>query len=116
MALTVLSPAPVNLLVSIKLAIRTGAVRAWLVFSKGGTDYFTHATDFRELAYLVPTVLSDRLLFHLAKPTALAPHPDLFGLYHGRFVEMLQSHFADRFTTVTASAGPIIGDLRLSHP
>jgi hypothetical protein len=28
----------------------------------------------------------------------------IYGIYHGRFSEMLLTHFDDRFTTITASA------------
>ncbi len=102
MAVIVQTPTPSKLLADIKTAIKEGHVKTWLLDTDG--DLTHEPEQFRNKAWLNPTVGPGVLLFGLLGQTNVTMTKPLYGIYHGRFIEMLLSHFDDEFTSVTATA------------
>jgi hypothetical protein len=51
------------------------------------------------------------LVFNIIKPQNAKITKEVYGVYHGRFIEMLLVHFDNSFTTAEASAAVAVGDL-----
>jgi hypothetical protein len=104
MSITVLTDDPNRLLQNIYTEIDNENVAAWLYDQDGD---FTHLPDqWLVNAWFTPWVLSDQkalvfgFLGNVNKPTTR----DIFGVYHGRLIEMLTIHFDDDFDHVIASS------------
>ena len=93
---------PEALLRSIYKAIDEGHVRTWICDKDGD---FTHEPEqWRRKAWLRPVVAFGALKFGLLGPTGVLMTKPIYGVYHGRFIEMLLTHFDADFTNVFASA------------
>jgi len=102
MSLTVITDEPKTLLVAIKKAIDDKRIVTW-AYDKDGD--FTHSADqWDKKAWLRPSVQQDALFFGILGPKDVRMTKLIYGIYHGRFIEMLLTHFDDRFTTVGATA------------
>lgn len=109
MALRVGTSQPSSLLAAIKKAIDEKRVETWSYDSDGD---FTHTPPqwFRK-AWLRPKVEYGALVFNIIKPQNSSISKEVYGVYHGRFIEMLLVHFDSSFTTAEASAAVAVGDL-----
>lgn len=107
MSIIVFTPDPKGLLSAIKNAIdkeagEKGSIDTW-AYDKDGD--FTHSpSQWNKEAWLRPHVGSGILQFGIVGKKGVAMTKALYGVYHGRFIEMLETHFDDLFSLVTATA------------
>ena len=100
-----LQDAQQNLEAEIDCAIAANSVQTWVKTSNG----YTHSTPDRQwfdLAYLRFTA-PDRLELYPNKAaiqSAGKTDREVYAVYHGRFAEMLLSHFSTEFTWVCLSS------------
>lgn len=95
-------------LARIKRLIDQGHIDTW-AYDKDGD--FTHTPpQWANKAWLRPQVKSDVLRFVIIKPEDTPLTREIFAVYHGRFIEMLIAHVADRVTNACASPNPVSGD------
>ena len=109
MAVTVKCSNPQGLLDSIKQAIACGKIDTWLVDADGD---FTHTPNqWKHCAWLCPKVSNDELIFHILAPRGKTISAVDYAVYHGRFIEMLLTHFDGNFRLASASSMPSSGDI-----
>ncbi len=102
MAVVVYTSEPKALLDKIKKAIDKGTIETW-IYDKDGD--FTHKPEqWKNQAWLRPYISSGVLQFGILGNTGITMTKLIYGVYHGRFIEMLLSHFDDSFSNVTATA------------
>ena len=102
MALTVYTKDPTGLLKAIRKAIDEKKVETWAYDSDGD---FTHTPEqWRAKAWLRPVVLQGGLAFGLIGQKDIQMTKVIYGLYHGRFTEMLLVHFDQNFSNVSSTA------------
>ena len=100
---------PSDLLAAIKDNIDKGHIDTW-EYDKAGD--FTHKTSqWRGKAWLCPVIGDGALQFGILMKQKKAleeiaePSPrEVYAIYHGRFVEMMLSHFDRSFSSAFASA------------
>ncbi len=108
MAIVVKTNNPSSLLSAIRRAIDNDKIDTWSYDTDGD---FTHTADqWNRRAWLRPIVREDRLVFNIIPPRAKDISRVEYGIYHGRFIEMLLNHFDERFTEVSATALPTAAD------
>lgn len=109
MAIRVDTPNASALLSAIKETIDRGHIRTW---SYDGDGDFTHTADQWNLkAWLRPTVQSGTLTFTIVTPKGQRLSKEIYGIYHGRFIEMLLVHFDEWFSDARATAMPTLLDI-----
>lgn len=108
MAVEVLCSNPKSLLDSIKTAIREGVVETWILDSDG--DLTHTAEQWKNKAWFRPVIRDQQLVFNILGQKGVAMSKFVYGVYHGRFIEMLLNHFDTKFTRATATSLPIAGD------
>jgi hypothetical protein len=103
MALEIRTNNPASLLASIKKAIDDEKVVTW---SYDSANDFTHtAEQWNEQAWLKPEIDAKNglLKFTLLKPKNVDKiEKAVRGVYQGRFIEMLITHFSNSFTIAAA--------------
>lgn len=109
MAIAAFTRDPAALLSSIKKAIDDKKVETWK-YDKDG-DLFHTPEQWRGKAWLRPIVQQGMLVLGLVGQQNVQMSKLIYGVYHGRFIEMLLTHFDDKFTTVNATAVGDSGDL-----
>jgi hypothetical protein len=109
MAVYAYTETPHSLLRSIKEAIEQEKIETWSCDSDGD---FTHTPpQWKRRAWLRPTVEEgQRIVFNIIPPKNRRISRLIYGVYHGRFIEMLLTHFDDRIHQACASAMPAAGD------
>ena len=91
MAIVVYTSAPKSLLEEIKKGIDKGTVDTW-IYDKDGD--FTHKPEpWENKAWLRPDTSSGVLQLGLLGPKDVEITKGVYGVYHGRFIEMLLTHF-----------------------
>lgn len=101
MAIIVLTSTPKKLLASIRSHIDTGSIVTWSYDEQGD---FTHDTNqWKNNAWLRPTTGPGELQFGIIASNKIPMTDHIYGVYHGRFVEMMLSHFGGDFDTITAT-------------
>lgn len=101
MALSVKTDNPTGLLASIKKAIDDNEIATWS-YDKDGD--FTHTPDqWKNKAWLRPKAEEVELRFLIISPKDTIITKMVSGIYHGRFIEMLTSHFDKKFSSATAT-------------
>ena len=102
MAVNVSCNDPGALLRAVKSAINDGTVATWSVDADGD---LTHTPEqWRKKAWFRPTVGDERLVFNILAPRGTTMSKALYGVYHGRLIEMLLAHFDTKFTRASATA------------
>ncbi|HEX9241095.1 MAG TPA: hypothetical protein VF875_01505 [Anaeromyxobacter sp.] len=102
MAVIVYTTDPRGLLAAIREAIQAQSIRTWQVDSDGD---FTHtAEQWENRSWMRPRVLEDRLVFNILAPRGVQISRATYGVYHGRFIEMLVTHFDSRLERAVATA------------
>ena len=102
MAVIVKTSNPSTLLKKIKKAIDDKKIDTWSYDDDGD---FTHTPEqWRSKAWLKPKIYSSELRFGILgqKETKMTTY--IYGIYHGRFIEMLLNHFDSDFTQASATA------------
>ncbi|SRR6266700_2597132 len=108
MAVIVYSSDPQALLTAIRSAATTGKIETWSTDSDGD---FTHSPEqWRRRAWFRPRVSNDRVVFTIFPPQKTVMNKVTYAVYHGRFIEMLLSHFDTQFQQAVATALPGEGD------
>jgi hypothetical protein len=102
MAVIVPTPKPKTLLAAIKQAIDEKKIDTWEYDNDGD---FTHRPEqWYKQAWLRPNVQQGVLLFGLIGKKDVKMTKPIYGVYHGRFIEMLLTHFDTEFSTTSATA------------
>ncbi len=108
MAIRVSTNEPSSLLAEIKKAIDARHVDTWSHDSDGD---FTHTpSQWVRKAWLRPTVQAGALVLNILNPQGVKLSKEIYGVYHGRFIEMLLVHFDNKFADAHASAAVAVGD------
>jgi len=108
MAVTINTPNPSSLLNSIKRAIDTREIQTW-TYDKDGD--FTHsAQQWNRQAWLRPSIAPGALILNILGPEGEPISKEIYGIYHGRFIEMLLVHFDEQFSNADATAMPTYAD------
>lgn len=107
MAIRVYCSEPASLLQTIKDTVPV-QIPPWKVDADG--DFTMTAARSTGQGWFRPSVKNDHLLFNILGRKTKSMTRGTYATYHGRFVEMLLTHFDDRFTRVTATALPDAGD------
>jgi hypothetical protein len=109
MAIRVFCDKPRTLLADIKAAIENEEVITWKVDSDGD---FTHTPEqWRNRAWFRARIFDDRIVFNIIGSKTKTLSREVYAVYHGRFVEMLLSHFDKEFERVSATALAAAGDI-----
>ncbi len=99
MAISVYTSKPKTLLRKIKAAINDSKIETWEYDSDGD---FTHTPDqWWEKAWFRPFVNSGLLRFNLVGLDNTRMTKSTYGIYHGRFIEILLTHFRSDFVTIS---------------
>jgi hypothetical protein len=104
MAIVVNTEQPSALLQKIYKAIDDRRITTW---SYDSDRDFTHtAEQWKDKAYLRPKVDTENnlLKFGILTRKGQTITPEVYAIYHGRFIEMLLAHFDACFESTTASA------------
>lgn len=108
MAVRVFCSNPSALLGSIKTEIRQASIDTWSLDSDGD---FTHSPEqWKNKAWFRPKIETDKLVFYILGQKTVKMSKTVYGVYHGRLIEMLLSHFDTKFTQATATSLPVAGD------
>lgn len=113
MAVKVRTSNPSALLAKIKKEINDGHIVTWAYETHNDKQYFSHVTNDKQWkgkAWLLPKFEDDLLVFSIIKPSNANISSTAYAVYHGRFIEMLLSHFDQDFSIAWATALPAPGD------
>lgn len=107
MALIVSTENSTALLAAIRKSIDNKTVVTWSYDSDGD---FTHDVDqWRYSAWFRPTTERNRLVLGIIKNNKVPLTDVIYGVYHGRFIEMLTTHHTKLFSTAAATAQFLTG-------
>lgn len=99
---------PAGLLARAKRAIDNGSVDTWS-YDKDGD--FTHTpTQWKNKAWLRPSVQNGQLRMTTISPQNVSLTWEVYGVYMGRFIEMMTVHFHEYFSSAESTANPAAGD------
>ncbi len=91
---------PAGLLKLLKNEIDEGKILTW---SYDTDDDFTHnPPQWNKKAWLRPSFAEGQLTFKIIMPEGVPPTKSIQGIYHGRFIEMLCTHFSNSFSSASA--------------
>lgn len=108
MAILISTNNAMSLLQKIKTGIDNGSIDTW-VYDKDGD--FTHTPEqWKNKAWLKPMINSGELRLGILKPRDVDLSKTIYGIYHGRFIEMLLTHFDSDFSNVYATANKLEPD------
>ena len=108
MAVRVFSENPKSLLMRVKAAIDDGSIETWSVDADGD---FTHTPEqWRNRAWFRPVISEDKIVFNILGPKSKPISRTVYGIYHGRLIEMFLTHFDQKFSRASATALPVTGD------
>lgn len=89
-----------------------GKITTWEKITHDDTTYYTHkSTEWRNEAFFLPKIESDKLTFNIIKPKGKDITTAAYGYYHGHLIETFLNHFDDVFSSADASARPQAGDV-----
>jgi hypothetical protein len=102
MALFIKTDNPSGLLTAIKKAIDEETIDTWS-YDKDGD--FTHIpTQWNKKAWLRPKIITGELQFGLLGQENVKLSKLIYGVYHGRYIEMLLAHLNDKFSNAIATS------------
>jgi hypothetical protein len=108
MAIRISTAQPSALLAAIKKAIDQRHIDTWSYDSDGD---FTHTPlQWNKKAWLRPSIQAGVLVLNILNPRGVQITKLVYGVYHGRFIEMLLTHFDSSFVDANASATVLAGD------
>ena len=106
--ITIITEEPGKLLTKIRDAVDDKAIETWEYDDEGD---FTHTPpQWRRKAWLRPSVEQNKLSFYIVPHTQGLSVP-VYAVYHGRFIEMMLTHFDKSFSLAFASAALSGGDI-----
>jgi hypothetical protein len=98
-----------TLLKNIKVAMDAGKIDTWTLDSAGD---FTHSpTQWKNLAWFRPKIRGEDLVFIFLGNKNVVTTKVIYGVYHGRSIEMLLTHFDLELSQITATSLPREGDV-----
>ncbi len=104
MALIVKSEKPAELVDSIKKAIDAKKIDTWTYDASGD---FTHSPDqWKNKGWMRPKIENGQVRFIFLGNNDFVTTRPMYAVFHGRFAEMLLSHFDEKFSTANATAMP----------
>ena len=112
MAIFVTTTDPQGLIDGIKGAVDSKKVAGWRYDAEG--DVTASAAPLENQAWFRPTTVPGAgVVFTIIAVKEKAITTEAYAAYHGRFLEMMLTHFAPQFTTasVTAMAESRVGDV-----
>ncbi len=99
---------PHRLLATFKQAIDQGHVVTWSYDRVGD---FTHTPpQWKDLALLRPSIYQGWLVMNFYGKVGQKTSKELYGVYHGRFIESMLTHCDTLFSNGTATAMPTNAD------
>jgi hypothetical protein len=108
MAVRVFCDEPATLLKNVRAAIRNDKIDTWELDGDGD---LTHSPQqWRNLAWFHPSVRDGQIVFYIIGQKSKAMSKVVYGVYHGRLIEMFLSHFDTDFSSAVATSLPIDGD------
>jgi hypothetical protein len=108
MAITFKTATPSALLSAIKEEITNGKIITWSCDKDGD---FTHNLDqWRNKAWLRPSFGTSELNFGLLGQKETVMTKEIYAVYHGRFIEMVLTHFDTKILQGIATAQKSAGD------
>ena len=108
MAVRAFTDNPEALLTAIKKAVASGTITTWEIDADGD---LTHTSkQWAKKAWMRPKVLDDRLLFNIVAAKGVTMSKTVYGIYHGRLIQTLLTHFDAMMKTVSATASGTTGD------
>ena len=102
MAISIRTATPKALLAKIKKAIDDGHVETWSYDEDG--DFTHNVPQWKNKAWLRPKVEAGVLRLGILRPRDVEMSYEVYGVYHGRFIEMVVTHFDNQFTIASATA------------
>lgn len=111
MAVLVLTANPQALLTAVRKGIDDGAINTWNYDADGDFTHVTADKQWAGKAWLRPSLQQGVLVFGLVGQEGVQMTKAIYGVFHGRFIEMLLTHFDTMFTTAVASASAAKVDL-----
>jgi hypothetical protein len=114
MAVRLFTKSASALLVAIKGAIDAGHVDTWTYDSVGDFTHTTHDRQWENRAWLKPSIRKDRLLLNIIFASNETQKRLVYGVYHGRFIEMAVTHFPAKFAEGVATANMTKEDQELN--
>jgi len=108
MAVNVFCDNPIDLLNKIKASIHDGSIETWLIDKD--SDLTHSPAQWKNQAWFRPTVGAGKLVFYIIGPQSKRMSRTVYGVYHGRLIEMLLTHFDLQFSRASATALPTTGD------
>jgi hypothetical protein len=101
---------PKRLLATYKKAIDDGHIKTWSYDEDGD---FTHtAEQWLRKAWLRPKIIpGQELIFYILAPRETRMSSEVYGIFHGRFIESMLVHCDRIFIDASASAMPESGDV-----
>lgn len=109
MAIIVTTADPRGLVAAIKSGIDANDIKSWGYDSDG--DFSHVGAEWIARAWLRPSYQVNEVVFKILTPKSSTMSKPTYGLYHGRFIEMLLTHFDLQFSRAVASAMPERGDI-----
>lgn len=100
--LVLTTPYPEELLAGLRRAVDAKKIDGWSCDADG--DYTYESPAWRGKAFLRPVVTAGALQFVLLGQQNAVMAKATYGVYLGRFIEMLLAHFDERFSALTATA------------
>ena len=101
MALIVKTGSPSSLLTAIYKAIDDKKIETWLY--DADKDFTHEPLQWKNKAWFRTKMYTGELRFGLIGPKGVTMSKEIYGIYHGRFIEMLLIHFDNLFSTVAAT-------------
>ncbi|MEM1253287.1 MAG: hypothetical protein AAGI69_12710 [Cyanobacteria bacterium P01_H01_bin.21] len=102
MAVLITTNKPRALLKALKKKIDDGKIDTWEYDADGD---FTHVPDqWKGKGWLRPKPQQGLLAFGLLGQKGVTMKKQIYGLYHGRFIDMMLTHFDDQFSIAQATA------------
>lgn len=102
MALLLITKNPDGLLNQIKNGINLGSINTWDYDNDGD---FTHVPpQWIYKAWMHPYTLNDKLIFGIIGQSGIPMKKDIYAVYHGRFAEMILTHFDDEIDDIKITA------------
>lgn len=91
MAIIIQTMESTQLISSLNKAIKTHSILTWTVDEMG--DYTISRDQWRYLAWMRAYIENNRIVFGIIQSRRFPMTKELYGVYHGRFVATLLSHF-----------------------
>jgi hypothetical protein len=100
---------PKHLIKMIVREIKSGSIATWRYDDDNTFTHTTHDGQWEDRAYLIPTVNGAKLILGIVIPKDEEEQSTVYGVYHGRFAEMLLTHFDSYFESLEMTSQPVRG-------